>query len=307
MNSLPASNLNVCLDRAMILNQLKPGDHGALIHAYRVVHGREAVLPSFTVPVYLTVPHQQLKNSTAYLVENGVGSFAVKRNYVTIPEGATHVRVTLDVPYLARTSNGEIAPNASCSGVEIFPLAGTNVSQPLSDSHPQAVSNCDSSGRPREDEAFRTLSFTVLNPKPGIWDLPVLGLYNFAQSHYRLRVDYIVATSPTHAITGGIPALNGSLQLMMKEASFEIAPDVTTSSFELESLVSVTPARALLPTVFRSYPRGVKAVGMSLPGAGDLARFIVLQLKKVSLPFRVGRTEFLISATNGILCRFIAA
>ena len=288
LNPYNASALNVCFDRKMIRDALPAGDHGALIMGYRIVDGEVAVLPSFTIPVYVTVPHRVLSQSTAYEVEDEVGSFGVRRNYVKIPEGATLVRVTLEVPQLKAGEDGSLLPGSHCSGVELMALTGSNTSKPFQSRQDARIYNCDAQGRWRGGslEGKNKLSFSSFNPTPGIWDLPVFGSYKFPKSKFKLRVDYVVAEANVKEIKGGLEALNGSIQLRVKESSLNLVPDSSTSRMEMNGLQSesVQIFKVEGPTfvpgsqgVLRVYSKDVKKVRITTgksPG-NDIDLFIL--------------------------------
>jgi len=278
LNPFFSSTLNLCIDRQMIASELEPGDHGALILGYRVADGRVNPLASFTVPVYLTVPHQTLSNSTAYDVEKTVSSFGVSRNYVTIPKGTTFVKVTLEVPQLKTDSNSQKVSGQSCSGVELMPLLGLNINKAFKTRQEARISNCDAQGKVQNEDSKRKLVFAVDHPVAGIWDLPVFGSYKYFQSKFKLRVDYVTVNTSVNEIQGGLEALNGSLKLTLKEASFQVKPDPAKSSYMLTGLEADTPSEVKngesvyvpglapsvsalsVPTVFRTYSKEVKKV-----------------------------------------------
>jgi hypothetical protein len=223
-----ASVINFCLNRDVIKSELAPGDHGALISAYRVVGGVASSVPSFTIPVYVAVPHRTLGQSTAYETEGVVSSFGVVRNYVTIPSGTRIAKITLEVPaYKAGANNG-------CQGVELMALEGGNTLAPKESRAQLRVANCSATGAP--DNSKRTLDITRINPKAGSWDLHVFGRYQFKRSNFKLRVDYVIADSSIVKIEGDVRALNGSFDWSIKEASFSLSPSVNKSEFSLTGL-----------------------------------------------------------------------
>src|SRR5262249_43199879 len=79
------STLNVCVNRGL-LDTLRPGDHGAVITGYRVIGNKREAVPSFVVPVYVTVPHKTLAGPEGLHVSNTVSSFGVARHYVEVPK-----------------------------------------------------------------------------------------------------------------------------------------------------------------------------------------------------------------------------
>ena len=304
LNPSPMSSLNLCINREMVRKDLEPGDHGAIVFGYRKVGQKIAVLPSFTVPVSLTVPHHTLASSTAYDVQQSVNGFGVKRNYVIIPKGATLVRVTLEVPELKKSDPALLASekNPECSGVELMPLIGSNISKPFKSRLDARIFNCDSMGRFGVPGVKPKLTFTVPNPKPGVWDLPVLGSYKFVKSQYHLRVDYLVATPSVTQINGGIPVLTGSLQLAMKESSMSLVPHIGQSSYDLQGLQTVALSQvphhssayvAGPQGVLRMYPPQVQKVVFATAGSpGNDIDLAVMECPPTALsPIDSGCTE----------------
>jgi hypothetical protein len=285
-NPYSASGLEVCVDRAT-LGQLPPGDHGALIYAYRTVNGNQAPLPSFIVPVYVTVPNKTLGNTTGYDASGTVTSFGVNRNYVSIPAGTSVVRVTLEVPPVKTTRDGQLAAGETCSAVELMANLGSNsAAPPLAPTQSPVVVNCDSNAAPVTDDSKRTLTFSVNNPPAGLWDLDIFGLYRYPKSSYRLRVDYITAQTSAATISGPVAALNGTLTWTLQDSSVALAPDSSKSSFELDGLTILTHAVAVkdgtmlvqnpLGTM-RAYPAATQSVTITIgnsPG-NDIDLYIV--------------------------------
>jgi len=266
--AMNASQLNVCVNRDMINDgKLLPGDHGALIYAYRVVAGQRSPVASFIVPVSLTIPHKTLKNSQAYDISGEVRSFGVKRHYVEIPKGTTLVHLTIETPAIKLDQKGAMAEGEHCSGVEIMGLEASNTAILIKDRKAARVSNCDAQGRPQNEK--RTLTITRSNPTAGIWDLHIFGQYKFAKSDFRLRADYVVGSSTITKISGGVEALTGALDWLQKETSFAADPNGKASAITLDGLRSDTPAViAQGQAVFvesalglmRKYPAGLKSV-----------------------------------------------
>lgn len=262
------SALNVCIDREMIRRDLEPGDHGALIHAYRVVNGRAESVPSFIVPVYLQVPHRVLSGSLAYETEGSIKAFGVSRNYVTIPEGTSLLQVTLEVPALK--------PGAGCAGVELMALEGNNQDSPFASRREARAMNCDAKGVALP-AARQVVRFTRTNPRAGTWDLHLFGLYRYAESRYKLRVDYLTAASSVGKISGGRQALKGSLEWKVAESSLGVSPDAAKSVFAIDSLtasVSAQVAKGASVIVespasgaLRSYPEGTRSVTVTTGGS----------------------------------------
>lgn len=275
INPFGASVLNVCLDRAKIA-ALPPGDHGALISAYRTAGGKVSSVASFQVPVYLQVPHQTLSGSNGYRVEGEVKSFDVSRNYVRIPAGTSLVQITLEVAPVKRDARGNVAEGESCAGVELMGLQGSNTS-PLFPSRLEArVANCDAKGRPVEGDSGRVIRFSQANPSAGTWDLHVFGQYRFARSKYVMRVDYVTASASVKEITGTPAALSGTIDWNVQEASFAVAPSAQKSRFELDSLYAETKAQVSKDATvivvgplgsLRQYPANTQAVTITTGGS----------------------------------------
>lgn len=273
LNPFYMSTLNVCINRDKIAHDLQAGDHGALISAYRVVDGKEAPLPSFTVPVYITVPHQKMNQSLSYEVEGTVESFGVKRNYVYFPPGTTFARVTLEVPLIKKGSDDLPLAGQSCSGVELMALEGGNTLEPFQSRAEAQVFNCDGTGSIDENHIRQSVSFTTYDPKPGIWDLLIFGSYKYPFSYYKLKVDYLLADTSVKSIQGGLKALSGQFHFTLKETSLELSPESSQSEYSLEGLSAVTQSRVkngdfvVVPNPeadLRTYPEGIKKVKISL-------------------------------------------
>ena len=194
LHALLASALNICVDRYKVRYALPPGDHGALISAYRVVDGQQSTIPSFTVPVYVTVPHHILKDS--YRTEGRIRNFDSKKHYISIPEGSGQVKVLLEVPQIKTNQDGLPLPGQSCSGVELWVLNEENDNNPFKSRQEIVVSNCDEKGAPLPENVKkgakrkRKATYTVSQPRGGIWDLIVVGSYSFFKSDYVLTAEY---------------------------------------------------------------------------------------------------------------------
>jgi hypothetical protein len=219
------SDINICLDRAKIA-LLSPGDHGGLVYGYRTVGGKVSTLPSFIIPIAVTIPHQALAGSTAYEVSGKVRGFQVARNYVLIPPGTSILRITLEVP--------ENKPGVACSSVLLQALEGGNTKKPVEDESKLRAYNCTSQGAPSALQ--NKVVITRTKPAAGIWDLHLLGIYNVASSAYKLRVDYAVGETSVTTIAGDESVLNGSLGFKLKETSFPVAPSEAKSTFTLGGL-----------------------------------------------------------------------
>lgn len=228
---LAASNLQVCVDRKLV-NTLQPGDHGALIKAYRLVDGRKEISPSFVVPVYVAVPHGTLAGKASYKISSTVKSFGLDRHYVQIPKGTSLVKVSLVVP----EAKVEGTVVSRCSGVELMVLEGGNtVTAPeISPRAKARANNCDRSGAV---STGRVVSYTRFNPKAGIWDLHVFGQYSFAESPYTLTVEFAKVAASVETIAGIADKLNGTLDFSVLDASITVAPVDAKSTFGLASLI----------------------------------------------------------------------
>jgi hypothetical protein len=268
-----ASSLYVCVDRAA-MKGLTPGDHGALIKAYRVAGGVRETYPSFIVPVYVTVPNVKLA-SERNLVTSGIAkSFQVKRNYIEVPEGTTLVRVSVEVPK-AKIEDGVLS---NCSGVSVFVLESRNTSTPPEfAARPNSIArSCSDTGLPVDDLETRTVVFERSNPAPGIWDLHIMGRYNFASSAYDIKVDYANLNSSVTAIAGNETALNGNFDFAVASTSFPIVPSAENSSFVLNGLEQTVDSEVAqdgavsIPNsageVFRSYDAEIKSVTFDTAG-----------------------------------------
>lgn len=289
-SSLGASSLNLCFDREKIAT-LSPGDHGALIYAYRKVGSQIAPVASFIVPVFLSVPEQTLTNGSSLQYQGKLPSFGVDRHYVQVPPGTSALKITLTVPPVKLDSHGNIPAGETCSGVELMAYEGQNTSTAM-DSRPQArVANCDAmtatpSNAPILDAKNRELVFTRTNPRAGLWDVHVFGQYRFPLSKYTLKVDYVTGDASVSQINGELAALQGSFDWTLKESSFAAVPDTSTSSYELTGLTSETQAKIAQEGelfvesplgVLRSYPENVKAVTLSTGGSpgNDIDLYVI--------------------------------
>lgn len=270
-----AGNLYVCADR-QAMKALPPGDHGALIKAYKKVKGQRELVPSFIVPVYVTVPHQKLENQQSFAASGIVKSFQVSRNYVEIPEGTTLVKVNVTVPEAEEKNGGLLG----CSGVALYVLESGNTNQPpefAADRSNSIARSCTDDGSPVADLDTRSITFERTNPNPGIWDLHVFGRYNFASSVYDMRIDYATLSSGIEQISGSVDALNGQFDLAVKSASFKVEPDVSKSTyllsgFAIEQTATVKDQEFLkVPdaagSTYRTYPESVRSVVIDTYGA----------------------------------------
>jgi hypothetical protein len=276
--------LNICIDRRMIARELKPGDHGALISAYRKVGEKLATVASFTVPVFITVPHQSLADSKAYEISGAVNSFELNRNYIKVPVGTSVLMLTLEVPAIKRDSDGVIAENEHCSGIELMALEGRNTAKPFEKRSDSRIFNCTVSGSPSDDK--RILKIFRPNPRAGVWDIHVFGSYQYERSIYKLRVDYLNSASSIAKIDGMISDLSGSFSWKIKDSSISVVPDPLKSSFELNSLLAESEHQIkkdetlIVPGIqgpIRTYPANVRKVTLTTnksPG-NDLDLFVL--------------------------------
>lgn len=259
------STMSVCILRSLTA-KLPPGDHGALISAHLIgANGKVSPVASFIVPVYLTVPHKVMKNSSAYEIESEVKSFGVSRNYVQVPAGTSVMRITLEVPEVKLDSEGQpLAYN--CSGVELMALLGNNTAATGLSRSKSRIANCKEDGSVNGN---RKLVITRENPNPGIWNLHVFGQYRFANSKFKLRVDYVTGAFDKAEVAGSVDALNGKVGFKVAESSLEAIPSAKESSIILDGLSSVVKSQVdnekqvVVEGVlgkFRVYPTGTKSV-----------------------------------------------
>ncbi len=272
------SSLNLCMDREAIETRLAPGDHGALIYAYRTRDGKTSPIASFVVPVSISVPHRSLELSQGYEFAAGVKSFGVRRHYVNVPAGTTVLRVKLEVPPAKlATGNRRLAAGERCSGIELMELEGANTANPFAKDRAQArVSNCKPDGTPELDARKRTLLVTRVNPRAGLWDLHVFGQYAYRESDYRISVDYLRANSEISLISGDVAALTGSFDWKVEESSLHVGPSAEKSLFEILGFHSSTTQKVAAEQdlivdgalgKFRKYPQGTKSVEVTTGGS----------------------------------------
>lgn len=276
LSPFPASVLNICLNRDIIRHQLPPGDHGALISAYRIVNGNVSSIPSFWIPVYLQVPHQTLSGSNAYTIQSTVKSFGLSRNYLNIPKGTSLVQLTVEVPPLKLDSNGLPLPGEKCSGVELMALMGNNTEALLPNRKSARISNCNPQGRPVLESERRRVVVTKVNPREGTWDLHIFGQYKYPYSKYQLRMDYLTSNTNTQEITGQIASLTGSLNWTIQESSLSVIPDYSKSNYLLNALSASIVLKiaqeqiVVIPNPqgeIRSYPADTKSVTITTGGS----------------------------------------
>ncbi len=271
-----AGTLNICIDRQRVSRSFAPGEYGALISAYRTEGGKVSNLPSFVVPVYINVPHKTLADQAGYRIEQTVRSFEVNRNFVRVPKGTSLVKVTLEVPKLKLTSDGQLAAGERCSSVELMALSGGNTSKLFKARKDARVSNCTNTGAPITDDAKRSLTWSTTSPAAGIWDLHVFGSYKNAISSFVLKVDYLNSSATQQRIDGTVAALNGSFGWKVLSASLEVLPDNAKSVFELSGLKSQTTSQVaqdqhiVVPSpmgVLRAYAAETKSVTITIGGS----------------------------------------
>ncbi len=268
------SSLNLCVDRDAA-SALPPGDHGALVYGYRKVGESVSPVASFVVPVFMSVPHQSMELSQGYDFSARVKGFGVKRHYVNVPAGTSLLRVKISVPP-QKLQGRRPAPGERCSGVELMALEGANTEKLIKDRPKARVQNCKLDGAPELDPAKREITVHRVNPRPGLWDLHVLGQYQFLDSDYRIQVDYIRAKTDTQIITGTVDALNGALAWEVAESSLHIGPSSERSVFELQGLHSSTTQKVAQDSTLlvegvlgklRRYPDGTRSVEVTTGGS----------------------------------------
>jgi subtilisin family serine protease len=227
------SRLKICIDREA-LRTLPPGDHGALIRAYRIARGSDGsaqkeAMASFIVPVQVTVPHKVIGNGEGYTLNDTVQSFSLRRNYIEVPKGTSYLKVSLEVPDARKDGSGKV----ECSGAVLFALEGKNTASPKEFQSRAAATaaNCGKNGEPTSDK--KIVSFKRSNPTPGTWDLHVMGAYQFLQSAYKLTVDF--------ASILGLPSeLKTTVAELTQGASFEVKiTDKSMTSFPADLLPSM--------------------------------------------------------------------
>jgi len=274
------SNLNVCLNRNL-LSALTPGDHGAIIKAFRVVDGKREPHPSFEVPVYLAVPHAIVAGGSGYRVQGTVKSFGVDRNYVEVPKGISVLTVTLEVPE-AKVQGNVVS---GCAGVELMMLEGENTATPIDlPKRDQArVANCDPTGA---ISGKRKLVVSRMNPRPGLWDIHVLGLYTYKDSAYSLKIDFVNASSSTDRISGANATLTGAFDFTINESSFAPLPSETLSTLQLFSFVQVTKP-AISHEETKVFPDSAGVLGRSYDESIASASFGTGGLKGNDLDLKV--------------------
>jgi len=232
LNPLRASSLFVCL-RKTAFTELQPGDHAALIRAFRVVDGKRDALASFEVPVYMTVPHHSAALQAKFSVQSQIKSFMVDRHYVRVPAGVSVLRVALEVP------QNDASIQSPCSAASLMVLKGNNTSSPGDLAGAGGVaSNCTSAGAPVANR--RVAKFTEMNPNSGIWDIHVLGRFQFPISSYKLDIDYATFAEIAPVNLNAQSDVSGAFDAVLKESTFDAQPDAVKSDIRLSSLLGRT-------------------------------------------------------------------
>ena len=263
LTPLRASSLFICLKRAEFA-QLPPGDHGAIIRAYKVTEDTRDVIASFEIPVYVTVPHHSVSKQARFVDKSEVGSFMVNRHYVRIPEGVSVLEVSAEVP---EKKEGE-----QCSAVRLMVLAGANTAEPSElDGLSGLAQSCSSNGTASGKNLIAKLS--QLNPKAGIWDVHVFGRFQFPVSRYTLKVDY--ATFDDIApINGTVASIaSGNIQVRLKESTFDATPDISKSTIKLTSWLGRTHHEISADSGLSTIPSA----------AGSVARAYEAHMKRVTI------------------------
>lgn len=240
--SQSSSTLHVCVARSMV-DLLPPGDHGAVITAYRVIGKKREAVPSFVVPVYITIPHKTLAGDAGLHLESSVGSFGVGRHYIDVPKNTSIVKVTVTVPKATQVGTDL----KGCGGLILNALEGGNTLAPpefaKNPGDAYAVS-CTSGGQIAGD-AWHSATIVRPAPRSGIWDLHVFGLYQYATTSYTLDVEFAKATTTIAKIEGAPAALATSFDLKVTDASYELKLDPNASTFTLNGFTHDRPSQAV--------------------------------------------------------------
>ena len=232
LNPLRASSLFVCVKKDAI-GQLSPGDHGAIIRAYRVVDGRRDAVAAFEIPVYLTMPHHSAALQAQFSQQGQVKSFMVDRHYVRVPEGVSVLRIALEVPLTSDDGKPQ------CSAAGLMVLKGSNVAEPADLAGSAGVAaSCNSLGAAISNR--RVAKFSELNPAAGIWDIHVFGRFQFPLSTYKLAIDYATFSelAPLNLTPTTVSA--GEFEATLKESTFDANPDAAKSVIRLNALLGRT-------------------------------------------------------------------
>ncbi len=226
------SVLNVCVDRSKTL-ALPPGDHGALIHAYRVKDGQKESTASFIVPVYMNVPHKVLAGNEGYEIDSSVKSFEVSRHYISIPKGTSLVKIRMEVPK-ALVDNGLVQ---GCSGTKLYIYEASNSTLPKELAGEESIArSCKVTGELEEDEKH-VVELTRNHPEAGVWDVHVFGRYAFALSHYNLSVSFATLKTSVTEIKGDLSELNGDFQVEVTDGNINALPIEDTSKYLLNQFI----------------------------------------------------------------------
>lgn len=295
LDFLDASTINICVNRRMIRQELEPGNHGALIFGYRTVGKKIAPIPSFVIPVFITVPHKALMNATAYEINTSIKSFGVQRHYVFIPEGTTTVKVTLEVPPIKLDPYGFPENGEKCSGVQLFLQDGKNNASPFKSESDSQARNCDSSGSPTHKAKDLRVTYFKLNPDSGVlWDLNVFGTEIYSHSQYKIRVDYQNSSSSIEKISGDPSSLSGKFQWKITETTRPLIPSPEQSVFEMTGLSKQVHSRVEQGSYvivegrdgkkYRSYSPQVKEVTIAVKGREDSSNDLDLLISECTLP-----------------------
>lgn len=265
-----SSQLHICVNRGLV-DTLPPGDHGAVITAYRVIGQQREAVPSFTVPVYITVPHKTLAGPEGLHVASTVESFGVGRHYVDVPKGMTIVKVSLDIPPAAQTGTAV----TGCGGVILEALEGGNTKTPIEFKKQPSdaiAMSCSGQGRVAPDD-WRHVSIVRSAPTTGIWDLHVFGMYQFKSTPYTLNVEFAKVTTSKVQIDGPPSALSDTINVDVADASYALALSPTLSTFALagysrdQSAQIAAGQKLRVPnatgSIARSYAADVAAVTIS--------------------------------------------
>jgi hypothetical protein len=149
-----------------------------------------------------------------------------------VPEGTSLLKVTVEVPP-AKVVGGD---TTGCSSVQLMALEGDNATSPAEMAGVGSVAaNCTPIGEPSEDGA-RVIGFTRTNPKPGLWNMHIFGRFRQPRSTYKMTVEYANIALSKSAVEGSVEALNGDLDFQIIDASLEVGPEQTTSTYKIDSL-----------------------------------------------------------------------
>ena len=263
-----ASTLYLCLNERLV-SSLPPGDHGALVRAYRLgQNGKQDAIPAFLIPVYLTKTHAKLNNGAEFRTEKTIGSFEVQRHYVYVPQGTSSVRVTLQVP----------PSEQGCSAVDFTVKESNPLKSPSELKKKSILRNCDANGMAIPDK--NKVEWVRTNPRTGIWEFHVFGRYQFPKSHYKIAVQFLkLAQSVTEA---ELPREHPEGQLMLGAADSSgslFLPSASQSQVLLQGFISnlqvpVAQDQELQVlgsegTALRHYSQDIKSVRIDTSSAPD--------------------------------------